>query len=87
MSTTQHIEPNIAKVKRVSFEPLSNPIPRCCDKTTDYRAVPSIRMKADGTSEKGYALRSLNCDCDDRWIKHDWQQGHAVFETVNQEAH
>lgn len=73
--------------KIVVFDPLPNPIPPCCPAARGgkMRAVPSVRLLADGGAERGYTLEHDGCDCPSRWVPHDWSKGHAQFITTNQE--
>jgi hypothetical protein len=66
---------------RVNLAPLPQPVPRCCERVTKYRAVPSVVLNQAGEPARvGYALEGEGCDCQARFLEHDWKTlGHAEF--------
>ena len=72
-------------MKRVIYDPpvvasAAEPLGKCCERCSTIEAVPSVRIGDDGDMiELGYALDSTDCDCDHRWLPHDWESGPAKF--------
>lgn len=71
--------------KRVSYEPMAEPLQPCCEATRGRTIQALLGIRAD-TGQRGYILHSEYCACDDRWMPHDWGNGHLTFAQFPQGA-